>query len=376
MLSQNKFKSEYIIEVYDYKIGMEGILVIDNTVLGPGKGGIRMTHNVTVEEVIRLAKTMTLKNALANIPFGGAKAGIKWEGGSEQLKKDYIQSFARLIEPFIPKKYIAGPDINTGEKEMQWFAQAIGSWSSATGKPKNFCQEAKVKNRKCGIPHEAGSTGFGVAQSTKIASEILGIGIKNATVSIHGFGNVGSFAYKFLTEIGAKVVAIADKSAALFSPEGFDKDSIERLIKEKKELSQYRGKAGKIDRDDFWDIPVDILIPASITDSINETNKEKIKAKIIVEAANIPMREYIEEEFFEKGVLIVPDLIANAGGVISSYAEHKGYQLEKMFKMVEEKIKKTTQLVLKESIKRNKNPRQVAIEIAQNKIESKMKRKG
>ena len=368
---QDKIKPEHILEVSDPKIGMEGFLVIDSTVLGPGKGGIRMTPDVTLEEVARLARTMTLKNALADIPFGGAKGGIKWPGGSDELKKEFVQSYARAIKHLIPHKYIAGPDVNTGEREMQWIVEATGSWRSVTGKPANLCMVSfGKKGEKCGIPHEFGSTGFGVAHAAKVAAELSRIPIKGATVAIHGFGNVGTFAYKFLTEMGAKVVAIADKTCAHYAPDGFEEKLIDELIKERKGLSHYSGKAKIIKFDEFWSVPVDILIPASVTDVINESNKDKIKAKIIVEAANIPMQERIEEEFLRKGVLIVPDLVANAGGVISSYCEHKGYGHEKMLAMVEEKIKNTTRLVLEESKRKKANPRHLAVELAQKKLES------
>ncbi|MEK7503663.1 MAG: Glu/Leu/Phe/Val dehydrogenase [Patescibacteria group bacterium] len=372
---QEKTNPEYILKVSDPKIGMEGFLVIDSTVLGPGKGGIRMTPDVTLEEVARLARIMTFKNALADIPFGGAKGGIKWPGGSDELKKEFVQSYARAIKHLIPHKYIAGPDVNTGEKEMQWFVEATGVWESATGKPKELCFEytgdcANGICRKCGIPHEAGSTGFGVAQATKVAAEIFGVDIKGARIAIHGFGNVGTFAYRFLTEMGARVVAIADKTCAHYAPNGFEEKLIDGLIKERKGLSHYSGKAKIIKLEDFWSIPVDILIPASVTDVINESNKDKIKTKIIVEAANIPMEERIEEEFLRKGVFIVPDLVANAGGVISSYCEHKGYGHEKMLATVEKKIKNTTRLVLEESARRKVNPREIAMELAQKRIEA------
>lgn len=368
---KDKFGPEYIVNVYDPKIGMEGFLVIDNTVLGPGKGGIRMTPDVTTEEVFRLARTMTWKNALAELPFGGAKAGIVWRGGPDELKKEYIQSFARAIKLFTPRKYIAGPDVNTGEKEMQWFVEATGNWRSATGKPVNLCMKVFGKyGEKCGIPHEFGSTGFGVAQATVVAAKIAGIPLKKAFIAIHGFGNVGSFAYKYLTEMGAIVVALADKSGAFYAKQGFDGKEIARIIKERKLLSECKSCV-QISSDEFWALPVDIFIPASVTDVINKSNKDRIKSKIIVEAGNIPMSEEVEEELFKKGILIVPDFVANAGGVISSYAEYRGYNPKRMFETVSKKIIKTTESVLKESIKNHKNPRLVALEIAKNKIEKK-----
>ncbi|MDD5433137.1 MAG: Glu/Leu/Phe/Val dehydrogenase dimerization domain-containing protein [Candidatus Pacebacteria bacterium] len=364
---------QYLLEVNDPKIQMKGFLVIDNLAFGPGKGGIRMTHCVCLEEVFRLARAMTYKNALAGLPFGGAKAGIIWHGGDDNLKKQYIQSFAKLIKPLIPQKYIAGPDVNTGEKEMDWFTQATGSWGSATGKPVNLCvKKARSLEKKCGLPHELGSTGFGVAQAVKTAAEMINLDIKNATVAIHGFGNVGTFTYHFLTKMGAKVVLVADKSAALFAKNCFDHKIMGELIQKKAEVCNYLGQAETIKLEDFWKVPVDILIPASVTDVINENNQNQIKAKIIVEAANIPMREKVESDLFKKGILIVPDIIANAGGVISSFAEHKGYNAPKMFAIIEKKIKKIVRTVLKESLKKNENPRQIALTLAKQKVLKKM----
>lgn len=375
MIEKDKFGPEYIVKVYDPKIGMEGFLVVDNTALGPGKGGIRMTPDVTEEEIWRLARTMTWKNALAGIPFGGAKAGIIWSGGSDELKKQYIQSFARVIKLFTPKKYIAGPDVNTGEKEMQWFVEATGNWRSATGKPANLCMKMFGKpGEKCGIPHEFGSTGFGVAHVTAIAAAFAGLDLKKATVAIHGFGNVGTFTYQYLHDMGATVVAIADKNATVYEERGLEHSLVQRLIWQKKSVSDYP-KERRIAAEDFWKIPVDIFIPASVTDVIYERNKDSIKAKIIVEAGNIPMQEHIEDELFKKDIVIVPDFVANAGGVISSYAEYRGYNPKKMFELVERKIKKSTQLVLERSRQLHKSSREIALEIAQEKVEEKMKRK-
>lgn len=355
---KNKFGPEYIVKIYDSKINMEGFLVIDNLTLGSGKGGIRMTAEVNEEEVSRLARIMTWKNALADIPFGGAKAGIVWSGGNEQLKKSFIQSFAKKIKIFTPKFYIAGPDVNTGEKEMKWFVEATGLKKTATGKPKNLG----------GLPHELGSTGFGVAQAALIAAQITNIDIKNATIAIDGFGNVGSFAFKFLREFGAKIIAVADSRGTIFSNDGLDWKKLVKLKNQGKSVSEYPG-AKKLPRNAIFQIESDILIPASVSDVINEKNKDGIRAKIIVEGANIPMREKIEEELFNRGIIIIPDFVANAGGVISSYAEYKGYSAKKMFELVEKKIKNNTRLILEQSLKLRKNPRVIALAIAQEKIE-------
>ncbi|MBI1971309.1 MAG: Glu/Leu/Phe/Val dehydrogenase [Candidatus Wildermuthbacteria bacterium] len=339
---------EYVVRVYKPSIGLEGFLVVDNTTLGPGKGGIRMTPDISEEEVRRLARAMTWKTALAGIPFGGAKAGIRWSGGSEEQKKKLMQAFARAIKIFTPRKYIAGPDVNTGEKEMQWFVEATGNWKSATGKPAKLCMLVLGKGgsvEQCGIPHEFGSTGFGVAHATRVAAELLKLPMRGATVALHGFGNVGSFTAKYLKVMGAKIVAIATKEGAT-----------------------YKGK--KIPREDFWKVPVDILIPASVTDVINDSNKRFIKAKLVVEGANIPMQERIEQELWKKGIMIVPDFVANSGGVISSYAEYRGYNPKQMFRTVEHKIIQSTREVLEKALKTGRNPRDIALEIAKERIKS------
>lgn len=376
---RDRFGPEYVVRVYDSAIGMEGFLVIDNTALGPGKGGIRMAPGVTAEEVFRLARTMTWKNALAGIPFGGAKAGIRWANNSGQDKKSFVQSFARSALPFVPGKYIAGPDVNTGEEEMRWFAEAAGDWRAATGKPADFClvrhspaeRGESGEREKCGLPHELGSTGFGVAHAARVASEIIGLRITEARIAIEGFGNVGSFAFQHLREMGARIVAVMDSRGGVFLESGLDGKILHELKSRKKSVAEYPG-AREISGAEFFALPVDILIPAAVTDAITAENKDAIRAKLIVEGANIPMREEIEHELFEKGILIVPDFVANAGGVISSYAEYMGFGKEKMFQMVREKIIEATRAVLEKSMKEKMNPRRVAMEIAQARVLSAM----
>ncbi|MDA1337697.1 MAG: Glu/Leu/Phe/Val dehydrogenase [bacterium] len=375
--SYDQWGPELVLKIYDPSLGMTGFLVIDNTVLGPGKGGIRMTNNVTEEEVRRLARAMTFKNSLAGLPFGGAKGGIVWPGGTDKLKKQYVQSYGKAIAELTPKKYIAGPDVNTGEQEMQWLVEATGNWRSATGKPAKLCMLVFGKGgsvEQCGIPHEFGSTGFGVAHATQIAAEAIHLSMKGATVAIHGFGNVGTFTYTYLTDMGAKVVAIADAKGAVYVKEGFEKKQMQQLISKRSSISEYEG-GKKISDQEFWKLSVDILIPASVTDVIHEKNMNDITAKIIVEAANIPMSEEVEEKLYKRGILIIPDFVANAGGVISSYAEYRGYNPKRMFEVVKKKIVEATRAVVKESLKQKKNPRAVAFRIARQRIAAATKTK-
>lgn len=357
-LQFDAFGPEKVLDVYDPTTKMHGFLVIDSTRLGPGKGGIRMTSDVSIDEVASLARAMTWKNALAELPFGGAKAGVIAEAKtlSLQQKKAFVEAFSRAIKQVCPALYVAGPDMYMGEGEMAWFAKANGSLKSCTGKP------ARMK----GIPHELGSTGYGVYHATLVAARHIGLDIKKARVAIEGFGNVGTFAAKYLTEAGAKLVAVSDSKGCVYNKFGIDYKKLEAIKKRTGSVINYTGQALK--SDDIVGVEADILIPAAKPDVINETNKASVKAKIIVEGANIPMTPEIEEEFHKKGVIVVPDIIANAGGVISSYVEWKGGKAKDVFPLVKRKIVKNVTEILQQSRKRKLSPRRVALAIAQERV--------
>jgi glutamate dehydrogenase (NAD(P)+) len=278
MVNFDNLGPEKILEVYDPKTGMRGIVVLDNTKLGPGKGGIRMTPSVSVEEVFKLARTMTLKNSLAGLPFGGAKAGIIIDPKLHpaEKKEEIIRAFSKAIKVICPSIYIAGPDINTTETEMRQFAESNGDNKSCTGKPSIMG----------GIPHELGSTGFGVYHSAMVAVNHAKLDIKKLTVSIEGFGNVGWFASKHLAEAGAKIVAVSDSKGTLHFPKGMDFRKLAEVKKREGTVTAYPG--GKVLKgEDIVRLESDLLITAAMPDIINERNKDKVKSKIIVEGSNI-----------------------------------------------------------------------------------------
>jgi glutamate dehydrogenase/leucine dehydrogenase len=362
----DEFGPEKIIEVYDKKVGLKAILVIDNTTLGQGKGGIRMTPTLSVEEVFRLARTMTWKCSLAGLPFGGAKAGIIADPKKISIEKkaELMRAFGRALRGIAPKYYIGAPDVNTGEQEMKWFVEGNGNLKSVTGKPKELG----------GLPHELGSTGFGVYHSTIIAAKFVKLDITKAKVAIEGFGNVGSFVAKFLSQVGAKIVAVSDSKGTIYNPDGLDFLKLNEIKKQTGSVVNY--KPGQVlSNEEIFKLPIDILIPAALPDVINEKNVNEIKAKIIVEAANIPCRPEIEKILHERGILVVPDFVANAGGLISSYCEYRGYDENKMFALVERKIKKNTKAVLKKAKSEKISPREAALEIAKERILKKEKSK-
>ncbi|MBI4440966.1 Glu/Leu/Phe/Val dehydrogenase [Candidatus Woesearchaeota archaeon] len=364
MVEYDDFGPEKIIEVYHPKSGMRGFVVIDNTALGPGKGGIRMTPTVSMDEVSRLARAMTWKCSLAGLPFGGAKSGIIADPKhmTSKQKDEYVRAFGEAIKPVCPSLYVAAPDINTAEHEMEVLAKAVGSPKACTGKPR----------RMKGIPHELGSTGFGVFHATIVAAPFAKINLKGASVAVEGFGNVGEFAARFLSEYGAKLVAVSDSKGVIYNIHGLD---FKRLLQAKRRHGTVTAYSpGEIlPTKSIITLPVDVLVTAAVPDLIREEDVLHVGAKMIVEGSNIPATLKVEQLLHQKGILVVPDFVANAGGVISSYVEYLGGTPDKMFKLVKQKIVTNTGIVLREAKKKKLTPREAAMEIAKQRVMVKCK---
>lgn len=362
MIDFDNYGPEKVVEVYNAKVGMHGFLIVDNTSLGPAKGGIRMTPTVSAEEVSRLARAMTWKCSLADLPFGGGKSGIILPKGTDNKKKaELIIVFANAIKNLCPSLYIAGPDISTTEVEMGIFAKENGL-KSVTGKPK----------RMKGIPHELGSTGLGVSHATLVALNYMKRNVKGTTVAIEGFGNVGWFVAKFLSQWGARLVAVSDSKGVIYNKSGLDFKKLVKIKKEKGTVTEY-GSGSILPTQDILKVDADILVTAAIPDLIKIQDVNNMKFKLIVEGSNIPTTPDVEDALFKKNVLVVPDFVANAGGVISSYVEYINGTIEKMFKVVEEKITKNTSLVLKEADRLCIKPRDAAFNLAKSRVMKKCK---
>lgn len=364
MRREDEFGFEKIIEVYDQKTGMQGVCAIHNLARGPGKGGIRMVPDVTTEEVMGLARAMTWKNAMADLPFGGAKSGIKADPRklSPEQKEAHIRAFARKIREVVPGAYIAGPDMNITEKEMAQFADEVGTPMACTGKPHSIG----------GLPHELGSTGFGVAVSTRTAVEHAGKSLEGMTVAIEGFGNVGTFTMKFLAQWGAKVVAVSDSKGTIYNKDGLTHTELTRIKAEKGTVTAANGE--KLDAAKLFEVPVDILVPGARPDVIHMGNVGSIQAKMVSEAANLPAKYDVEQVLMKKGVVVLPDFVANAGGVISSYCETMGWDSETMFRVVESKIKNNTKVMLERA--KDNDTRKAAMEIARERVADAMRNRG
>jgi glutamate dehydrogenase (NAD(P)+) len=352
---------EKILQVYDPDTGMKGILVIDNTSTGPGKGGIRFADTVTPTEIFRLARTMTWKCAAAGLPFGGAKGGIV-ANPNEVDRVSWMKSFAKMIKPYCPTQYIAATDIGTTELDMAIFAHEIGDMHACTGKPAELG----------GIPHELGTTGYGVTSALEAAIEVLEelkslhVSKKQIKVSIQGFGNVGSFTAKFLDSSGIKVVAISDVSGFIYNKDGLN---IPRLMKDMKGKTKFSDLKGYdiYDKEGIFEVDSDIFIPAAIGDVITDKTASKLlehNVKMVVEAANLPTLPDAGEYLHKNGVWIIPDFIANAGGVIGSFVEYQGRTEKEAFELIKYKIVKAVRNILTEAVVRQENPRTLATEIS------------
>ena len=357
---------EKVLQVYDPDTGMKGVLVIDNTSTGPGKGGIRFAPSVTPLEIFRLARTMTWKCAAAGLPFGGAKAGIIADPNKVD-RVSWMKSFAKMIRPYCPSQYIAATDVGTTELDMAIFAHEIGDMRACTGKPSELG----------GIPHELGTTGYGVSVALQTAFDILKelkiiqLSQKAQTrVVIQGFGNVGSFAARFLDQNGIKVVGVSDVSGFIYNKEenGLNIPKLMKDMKGKAKLSDLKDYGYDIrDKDEIFEIALDIFIPAAMGGVINNKTSSKLVGngvKMVVEAANIPTTSDAGEYLHKNKIWIIPDFLANAGGVIGSFVEYQGRTEKEAFDLIEYKISKNIKEVLTEAIMKEENPRKIATELS------------
>ncbi|MDP2665924.1 MAG: Glu/Leu/Phe/Val dehydrogenase [Candidatus Diapherotrites archaeon] len=354
MTIYDPFGPEKIIQLYDPKSGMRGVIVIDNTARGPGKGGTRMTGSVSLQEVMRLARTMTWKNAMADLPFGGAKSGIIFDphSHSPQKKKQIVEAFGRALKGMAPHLYIGAPDMNMAEKEMAWIVQSVGNRKAVTGKP--FSMR--------GLPHELGSTGFGVAHATLLGIHHIGMNPEEARVAIEGYGNVGTFVHQYLSEWGVMVTAASDSKGVISDNRGLDYERLIKIKKEQGSVTKYQGKYARVSSN-ILTAPANVLVTAAIPDLVTMENISQVKHSLLVEGSNIPMSLSVEKRLHARGTYVIPDFVANAGGVISSYVEHIGGTQNQMFRMVESKIKKNVKAMFHEH--RNKeSPRDAAMRLA------------
>jgi len=298
----------------------EGFRVQHCSALGPYKGGIRFHPNVTLEDDIALATLMTLKNSLAGLPYGGGKGAVRVdprklsERELEQLSRGYV----RALFPVLGELFdIPGPDAGTNPREMAWMADEYSKLlgrnapASFTGKPPHLW----------GSPARIYATGFGCAVVTKLAAETLLGSAKGLSLAVQGFGNVGSWHAYWASKMGFKVVAVSDVGGTVYDRDGIDVEKAMKVVRETGTIYNYPGGERSKDTKGALHVDADIVAPDAVENQITLENASKIKAKLVVEGANGPTTPEAELELVKRGVVVVPDILANAGGVIMSYLE-------------------------------------------------------
>ncbi len=324
----------------------EGYRVIHSTILGPSKGGIRFDPGVNLDEVKALAAWMTWKCAVVDIPYGGAKGGVKCNpremsaGEIERLMRAYTLS---MVDIFGADKDIPAPDMGTGPREMAWL---MDEYSRTRGMTVN----AVVTGKPIVLGGSLGrteATGRGVMVTTLAAMGKLKINPYNATCAIQGFGNVGMWAARLLEERGLKVVAISDLSGAYFNENGIEIDKAAKYRDSNKGSLDGYAEAQKIAGQDILTLPVDVLVPAATEDVITVSNAKKIQAKLIVEGANGPTSSKADNIIYDKGISVVPDILANAGGVTVSYFEWVQNRLG--YKWTAERVNRRSDRIMKDA---------------------------
>jgi len=347
-----------ILHVYEPRLELKAVLVVDNVAMGPSVGGVRMAADVSTEECFRLARAMSLKNAAAGLPHGGGKVVLYGDPKMPRNKKELlIRGLAHSMRDL--KEYIFAPDMGTDEECMAWIKDEIGR---VVGLPREVG----------GIPlDEIGATGWGLSHATEVALEFCGFKLSGARVVIQGFGAVGKHAARFLAEKGAVIVGVADSTGAIYNPRGL---SVQKLLELKEQgvgVNEY-GDGEVLQRDAVVSLACDIWIPAARPDVLHEDNVEQLKAQLVVQGANIPLTHAAELRLHQKGILSIPDFIANAGGVICAAMEYAGSTETCVMQTIEEKLRRNTRQVLETAQRKGITPREAAVTMATERIKRAM----
>lgn len=338
--------------VRDPAVGLEAFVVVDNVALGPAVGGVRMAPDVTVAEVARLARAMTLKNAAAGLAHGGGKAGIVADP-SRPDKEQLIRAFARAIRD--ARDYIPGPDMGTDETSMAWVFDEIGR---AVGLPEVLG----------GIPLDRiGATGYGLAIAAEAVADAGLVRLDGARVAVQGYGSVGRAAARFLAERGAAVVAVSDSSGGTADPDGLELEKLEAWKAEGNPVVSFPD-ATPMSHEQLIDVDCEIWVPAARPDVIDVTNAGRLRARVVLEGANIPVTPEAELLLHERGVTVVPDFIANAGGVICAVTELRGGTQTQAFAAIAEKVAANTRAVLERVAATGVPPRAAAEQLARERL--------
>lgn len=355
-LYQDASGPERIFSFYDPVSQMRAVLVIDTTAFGLSAGGIRMLPDLSLMEMVRLARAMTYKYLMLEVHCGGAKAGV-WYDPAEHNRQAVWNAFLTAVRPFVEQRmYLPGTDMGTTEEDFQSL-HTEGARQRSGGLLKQVID---------GLPLEDQLTGFGVVESARVAAEFFGVRMNGATVAIEGFGKVGGGAARFFERLGARVVAVSTIAGTRYDPKGLDIEQLFRLRRIFGDTAVHHYPHGKfLSCNRLFSLPVDILIPGARPDAITAKNVEKVQAKLIAPGANIPFTDAIANRLSARGIGIVPDFVANGGGVLAALADLQGLDVDAAFRSVSERISANTMLVLNYSREHSCMPVDAAKQICQ-----------
>jgi glutamate dehydrogenase (NAD(P)+) len=347
-----------VVHVHEPRAGLRAVLVVDNVARGPSIGGLRMAPDVTTAECVRLARAMTLKNAAAGLAHGGGKSVLYGDPRMPRARKEHlIRAFAHALRH--ETDYIFGPDMGTDEGCMAWVKDEIGR---AVGLPAALG----------GIPlDEIGATGWGIRHAAEAAAPHCQLDLRNARVAIQGFGAVGKHSARFLAERGARLVAASDSQGTVYDAAGLSVADLIALKDAGKSVCDHAA-GQKLPSDAVIDVECDIWIPAARPDVLREDNAHRLKARLVLQGANIPFTEAAESALHERGVLVIPDFIANAGGVICAAMEYQGATQTAAFSAIEERVRQNTEAVLAVVKAERLAPRRAAERLAAERVRQAM----
>lgn len=339
--SEKEIKFSLNLKTADDIICYDAFVVYHNVVMGPAKGGIRFSPNVSLEETRKLAEIMTYKNALMGLPFGGGKSGVKFDPYKvdDFTRIAIVKEYVHMIrEELYSGAYIPAPDMGSTPYDMAVIYGETHIPESVTGKPVIVG----------GLPGRLQATGRGVAWATKVGCEnILKKPLKDTEVVVQGFGNVGRWTAYFLKEMGAKVIAVQDIGGSIYNKKGLDIEKLFQYCPTSKDTVKNFPDAEELSTDEFFSLKCDVFIPAALENVITEKTAPEINAKMVVEGANDPTTEQGEKILLDRGIVVLPDFFANSGGVIASYVEWRnaksGNQTseEEVYEIIDSKIENT-----------------------------------
>ena len=352
---------ERIFHVYDPAVGMKGVVVVDTMVFGRAGGGTRMLPDITTEEIFGLARAMTHKFAILDIPTGGAKAGVWADPGIRGAPREAIlRAFGNAVKPLLTAGVALGADMGTDAEDVATIYEGAGFPPRSPG---------LSQQEKDGEPLENHATGYGVVVAAKAACEFADIELKGATVAIEGFGKAAGGVARYMVEEGAKVVAISTIKGTAYNEDGLD---IKKLLDARKKsgdraVEEYED-AQHIDRGAIYFLPIDILVPGARPYVIDKNNVSRVQAKVISSIANIPITDEAEEILFQRGIYSVPDFISNAGGVVLALVDSVRGTADDVFKALRNLLGSLTHDMLADARKEGISPRSLAVRRTKEKV--------